>query len=116
MLTGSGLMMLGVFAKPLGIPSGFDTVPTLAAIVFVYLGYRASKKAKVAGELSAWSDAQRRKRFGAMVVACAVACIAMPLVFPFTGLTLPFGQLVAVSTVSFIICIGALWWGMKTRT
>ena len=116
MLTGSVLMMLGVFAKPLGIPSGFDTIPFLGACVFFYLGYRAGKKAKAAGQIPTASDSQKRKRFSLMVASCAVACVAMPFLLPATGVALPFAELVVISVVPFFICIGAIWLGMKMRT
>ena len=116
LLIGSAFMMLGVFAKPLGIPSGLDSIPILIAIVLIYLGYRITKKAKETGQVPASSDSQRRKRFGLLVASSAVACIAMPFVLPSTGVALPFGTLVVISVVSFVLCIGAIWLGMKIKT
>ena len=49
MLTGSVLMLISIFAKPLGIPSDFENVLLLAAILFIFYGYRVSKKAKESG-------------------------------------------------------------------
>jgi hypothetical protein len=46
LLAGSILMLAGVLAKPLGVPSEFDGFPALAAIGFIYWGYRLSTKAK----------------------------------------------------------------------
>jgi hypothetical protein len=115
MLTGSAFMMIGVFAKPLGIPSDFDSIPPLVAVVFIYLGYRASKKAKAAGQIPASSDSGERKRFALMVASCALACIAAPFVLPSTGVTLPFWELVVISVAAFLLCIGAIWLGMKMR-
>ena len=116
MLTGSSLMLIGVFAKPLGIPSDFESVPILAAIVFIYLGYRVGRKAKESGQIPASSDSQRRKRFFLIIGSCAAACIATPFILPAAGVVLPFGTLVVISIVSFVLCIGAIWFGMKMRT
>ena len=55
----SALMLIGVFAKPLGIPSDFESVPILASIVFIYLGYRVSRKAKESGQIPASSNSQK---------------------------------------------------------
>jgi hypothetical protein len=118
MLTGCAFMMLGVFANPLGIPSGFGSVPTLIGIVLVYLAYRISKKAKAAGQTPLFptpSETQKRKKFGLMIGSCALVSIAAPFWLPYTGVTLPFGELVIISVSSFFICIGAVWLGMKMR-
>jgi len=114
-LIGSALMLAGVFAKPLGIPTSLEGVPILAALVFIYLGYRVSKKAVQSGQVTPLSEVQRRKRFFLMAGACAVACVAMPFVMPLTGVSLPFGQMAVVSVISYGVCLGAMWMGLKMR-
>jgi hypothetical protein len=116
MLTGSTLMLAGVFAKPLGITSDFESGPILMAVVLIYLGYRASKQAKAAGQIPPVSGMDRRKRFLLMVGSCALACIAMPFVLPATGVALPFSTLIMISVVSFLICTGAIWLGVRIKT
>ena len=110
--------MLGLFAKPLGIPLGLGAVPTLVGIIFVYLACRINKKAKTGGEplFPAPTVAQKRKRLGLMVVSCGAVSITAPFWLPYTGVTLPFTELVVISIVSFFICLGAVWLGMKMRT
>ena len=115
MLAGSALILVGVFARPLGIPSDFDSVPILAAVVLIYLGYRASKQAKTSGQIAPLSEVQRRKRFLLAVGSCAVACIATPFILPATGVKLPFRELAVIGIISFLLCVGAIWLGMKMK-
>jgi threonine/homoserine/homoserine lactone efflux protein len=114
-LIGSALMLTGVFAKPLGIPTSLEGVPILAALVLIYLGYRVSKKAVQSGQVTPLSEVQRRKRFFLMAVVCAVACVAMPFVMPLTGVSLPFGQMAVVSVISYGLCLGAMWMGLRMK-
>jgi asparagine N-glycosylation enzyme membrane subunit Stt3 len=119
MLIGCAFMMLGVFAKPLSIPSSFEVIPNLIGIVFFFLAYRVSKKAKTTGQtplFPAPSESQKRKKLGLMLVSGAVVCIAAPFWLPSTGVSLPFGELVIISILSFFIGVGAVWLGMKMRT
>lgn len=116
MLAASVFMLAGVFSKPLGIPSDFESVPILIAIVLIYLGYRTGKKAKAAGQLPAVSESQKRKQLSLMVVSCAAMCVAMPFVMPLAGLRLPFAELVIISIVSFFLCLGAFWLGSRMKT
>ena len=117
-LSYSILMLVGVFAKPLGIPSDWDSLPILAAIVCFYLWYRLTKKAKDSGQTAptAPPEGQKRKRAVGMIGAAAIACAAGPFVLPATGVTLPFGVLVAISLVSFLFFIGLIWLSLKVRT
>ena len=114
-LVGSTLMLAGVFAKPLGIPSDFEVVPTLIAVVFFYLGYRASKKTKTAGEIPAASVTQKQKKFRVMVIACAFACATSPFVLPYSGVILPFWELVLLSFISFFMIVGIIWLTMRLK-
>src|SRR5262245_17520643 len=93
-LSGSLLMLVGVFARPLGIPTSFEGVPILVALVLIFWGYRVSKKAIESGQVTPLSDVQKRKRFILMACVCAVACVAMPFLMPMTGVSLPFAQMV----------------------
>jgi threonine/homoserine/homoserine lactone efflux protein len=114
-LTGSALMLAGVFAKSLGIPSDFEIVPSIVAVVFFYLGYRVSKKAKTAGEIPAASISQKQKKFRVMVIACAFACATSPFVLPYSGVVLPFWELVLLSVISFFMCVGIIWLTMRLK-
>lgn len=114
-LIGSVLMLAGVFAKPLGIPTSFEGVPILVALVLIFWGYRVSKKAVESGQVTPLSEIQKRKRFILMAGVCAVACVAMPFLMPMTGVSLPFAEMVVVSVFSYAICLGAMWMGMKMR-
>jgi hypothetical protein len=116
MLIGSTFILLNVFARPLGIPRGYDCIPTLLAVVFIYLGYRASKKAKATGQIPEQSDVQKRTRFSVMVVTLGATCVTMPFVMPWTtGVALPFGEWVVISIFTFFMCIGILWLTMKMK-
>ena len=119
MQIGCAFMLLGVFAKPLGIPSDFEAVPTLIGIIFIYLAYRISKKAKASGQaplFPAPSQSQKRKRLVLMIFLGAVVCISAPFWLPYTGVTLPFSELLIISISSFFVGAGAVWLGMKMRT
>jgi hypothetical protein len=114
-ITGSALMLAGVFAKPLGIPFDFEIVPSIAAVVFFSLGYRVSKKAKTAGEIPAASVSQKQKKFRVLVIACAFACATSPFVLPYSGVVLPFWELVMLSVISFFMCVGIIWLTMRLK-
>jgi len=114
-LTGSALMLAGVFAKPLGIPSAFEMVPTLVAVVFIYPGYRASMQAKTAGEIPAASVSQKQKKFWVMVITGAFTCAACPFVLPYSGVVLPFWELVLLSVLSFFMLVGIVWLAMRLQ-
>ena len=114
-ITGSALMLAGVFAKPLGIPSDLEIVPSIVAVVFFYLGYRVSKRAKTAGEIPTASATQKQKKFRVLVASYAAACVTMPFVMPFTGVALPFGELVVFSIITFFMCIGITWMTMRLQ-
>ena len=113
MFAGSVFLMLGVFAKPMGVSSDFDSIFSLIAIIFIYFGYRTSQKAKAAGQMPSLSDSKKRKRFVLIAVPCAMACIAFPFIAPSLGVSLPFGELIVISIISFFISMGAMWFGMK---
>ena len=119
MLTGCTFMLLGVFAKPLGIPSDFEAIPTLIGVVFIYLAYRISKKSKAAGQTPLFptpSEAQKWRKLRWTIITCAAVTIAAPFWLPYTGVTLPFGELVIISISSFFVCIGGVWLGMRMKT
>jgi hypothetical protein len=46
MVIGATLMLLEVFATPLGIPSDFKSIPLLLGVIFIYFGFRANQKPK----------------------------------------------------------------------
>jgi len=116
MLTACAFMMVGVFGKPLGIPSDFESIPILVAIIFIYFHSRVRKKAKAAGRIPTASESQKRKLFVLAVALCALVCVTAPFVLPSTGVTLPFAEQVIISVVTFFICVLAIWFGMKSRT
>jgi len=106
---GSALIWIGLFARPLGIPPDFEEVPFLAGMGFFYLGYRAGKKARAAGEIPAATDSQKQKKFRIMLITCAVGCAATPLLLPYMGVAFPFLEAVIVSVISFFMLAGAMW-------
>ena len=74
-----------------------------------------SKKAKAAGQIPAASDSQKQKRFWVFVASYGAACITMPFVLPYTGVTLPFGELVVLSVITFVMCIGITWLTLRLK-
>jgi len=115
MFIGAILFWIGMFAKPLGIPGDFDFIPLFAAPLVLYLGLRANRKARIAGQIPATTNTQKRKQFVLVVITCAIGCSIMPFVLPATGVQLPFRELVIISLLSFVITIGAFWFGQKMR-
>ncbi len=107
------LVLLGVFARPLGLSELSGLLIFLMAMVFLLLGYREVLKARESGQLPAPTEHQQTRRFWLLVGTDGLACIALPFVLRFTGLNLPLSQRIIISAVAFIICVGVSWFGTR---
>ena len=114
-LIGSGLMLAGVFARPLGIPSEFELIPGVAGVVCLFLAVVMKRKAMAAGLVRAPSEAAKRKYFWLFSVVVVCTCLSGPLILPFTGVRLPFWELVVVSIVTFVMMTAILWCGLMMK-
>ncbi len=112
-LTGSIFLMLDVFAKPLGIPSDFEIILLLVAIGFICLGYRGIRKAKKDERIPTLSGSQKRKKFVLLAACSGAACVAYPFMAPSLGVSLPFDEAIVISVISFVFCMGCIWFGLK---
>jgi hypothetical protein len=112
-LMGCGLLLVGVFAKPLGISSSFEIAIELMALVILVWGVFTVVKAKKAGEIPAMSTSQKQKKFWMLVAVYAASSVPMPFLLPLTGVSLPFSELVVLSIITFFLCIGITWLTMK---
>ncbi|MCX6353455.1 MAG: hypothetical protein NTZ78_00960 [Candidatus Aureabacteria bacterium] len=64
--------------------------------------------------LTKLTDPQRRKIISSALAVCVVACIAMPLLLPYTGLNLGGNTRAEIAVISFVVCVGAIWLFVKT--
>jgi len=115
-IAASSLMLITVFAKPLGIPSELEMLPMVAGAVCLLALMRATAKAKAAGEIPQMSEAQTKKWLVFAVAVVAVACVAGPFVMPSTGVRLPFHVWVVISIFTFVLSTAAVWLGLRMRT
>lgn len=114
-LTASVLMMITVFAKPLGIPVSLEGIPMLGAVLCIYFSLRLIKKAKAVGQLPPLPDAQRRKQFIIMALTLLAASASGPFWMPLSGFKFSLGTMVIISIITFVVSMGALWLGFKMR-
>jgi FtsH-binding integral membrane protein len=106
---GSVLFMVWFFQKPLGLPESAATILMLAAIVCMLVFFRLRRRAKAqAADIppDASAGPRRAKRLWLVIAVMAVSCAASPFIMPYTGTTLPFPQLVIISAVTFVLCVG----------
>ena len=112
-LTGSLMMMAGVFAKPLGIPKELEALPNLPGVLFFYWGYRIAMKAKATGEIPRPTDTKRWFILWVFVTGCATVAIAFPFFATYLGIHLPLPWLAGIAFLSFLIAVTTFWIGMK---
>jgi hypothetical protein len=118
MIVASLLMLVGVFAKPLGIPSNLEMLPMLGAGVCFLVLIRLAKKAKAAGQLPVLPESQKKKRFAFVVTVLAMTCISGPFVLPSTGVKASFQVWVWISVATFVFCTTLVWlvlWGQTSK-
>ena len=112
---GLGLVLVGVFAKPLHIPFDLVMILDLAGISLLIWALVAVIKAKAAGKIPITSPSQKQKKFWILVAAYGVACIIAPFLLPFTGVSLPFDELLVLSVITFFICTGITYLTVKAQ-
>jgi hypothetical protein len=112
---GSGLLLLGIFAKPLGIPSDFEIIIELVALIVLSWGVVGIIKAKKAGQIPTISASKKRSKFWILVATYSVACLSMPFLLPLTGVSLPFDKLLVLSVITFFICVGITYFTIKLQ-
>src|ERR1700722_1688144 len=103
------LVLLGVFARPLGLSELAGLLIFLTAMVFLLLGYREVLRARDSGQLPARTAHQQIRRFWLLVGTDGLACVGMPFVLRFTSLNLPLSQRIIISVIAFTICVGVSW-------
>jgi high-affinity Fe2+/Pb2+ permease len=101
-LIGAGCMFASLFQKPLGLPdwTGF-VLPVLGALL-VWCGVWLLRRAKKRGDTSIVppTPQQYQKRMRLSLVLVVLASLTSPFYLPYTGVTLPFPQLVICALVS----------------
>jgi hypothetical protein len=107
------LLVVGVFARGLGLSEMTGLLIFLLAMVLLLLGYREVIKARDSGQLPTPTEHQLSRRFWLLVGSHGLACVVMPFLLPFTGLNLPMVQRVIISAVTFLICALATWFGIR---
>jgi hypothetical protein len=87
MIAASGCVLLTVFAKPLGIPDPWSFLPMAAALVLLYLFFRADKKLKRerAGQPRPPAPLEiRRRNFWIIAAALLAGSISSLFFLPYT--------------------------------
>ncbi len=104
-LTGAILMIASVFHKPLGLPDSLGGILMIAAVFCFLISTRMLKRAKVQVDLP--SDApvpsKQPKRLWLIILSMAVGCGIFSFTAKYTGLGLPFSEIVIISVVSFTV-------------
>jgi cobalamin synthase len=104
------LQMVVVFHTSLGISDTLSDVLQVIALGgwagFFIIHYRRRKSAASAGKpVSVATPAQQRRNTWLFVMIVVLCTLSSPLWTPYTGVVLPFPQMVAVSVVSCLSCL-----------
>ncbi len=75
----------------------------LICVVTLLFVQRRAKKRRDPGFIPATPSKNRRYTWLLLIVLFC-SCLTYPFILPYTGITLPFGQLVLISAVTFIMC------------
>ncbi|MFL6521532.1 MAG: hypothetical protein ACJ8NS_15035 [Chthoniobacterales bacterium] len=114
---GAVCILTNLAQKPLGLPdwTGF-VLPVLGAL-FTWGAVRVLRRAKKRGDIAPVAPTlqQYNRRLALMVVLVAVTSLASPFYLPYTGITLPFPQLVICAIISCAICVAIVVIGMRRQ-
>jgi len=105
------LQMLVVFHRPIGISETLSDIFQIIALVcwvsFFVIHARRRKAATAAGvPIVVATPAQQKRITWLFVIIFVVGTLSSPFWLPYTGVLLPFRQMVVVSFISCIICLG----------
>ena len=115
MLFGAGCIFATILQKPLGLPDWAGFVLQLTGGLFILMAVWLPRRAMKRGDLPVvpLTPQQYKKRQRLVLMMIVVGSLTSPFYLPYTGVTLPFYQLVICSLVSGTVCVGAVLWSMR---
>jgi FtsH-binding integral membrane protein len=104
-LIGGVFGCLGLFHSTLGLPEWTQIPFGLVFLICVWTVVWLQRRAKRRGDPTfvPATPAQNRRQMWLLLVVLLVSCVASPFFLPYTGITSPFGELVVISAVVFIV-------------
>jgi high-affinity Fe2+/Pb2+ permease len=104
---GCGCMLSNILQKPLGLPDWTGFVLPIVGAGLVWLGVIVLRRAKASGQLQTAQPTQQqyRHRFWLAIVLVVLAGLTLPFYAPYTGITLPFPQLVICAIISSALSV-----------
>jgi hypothetical protein len=114
-LAGAACMLVNLAQKPLGLPDWLGFALPALGILFVWSGVRVLRRARKRGDISppTLTVRQYNRRVALMLVLVAAASLTSPFYLPYTGITLPFPQLVISAIITCAVCITAVLVAMR---
>jgi hypothetical protein len=109
-LLGCASGLASVFEKPLGLPEWLGILLVFVAVFLVWLCNRLQRRAKERGDpsLTLLTLQEYQMRIRVLLILVVLASLASPFWLPYTGVALPFSQLVMISMVSCCICVASI--------
>ncbi len=109
-VVGAVIMFSNLLQEPLGWPRWTGPVLSIGGALLIWCGVWASRRAKKRGEISphplTLEQYNTRLRLG--LIAVVLASLTLPFYASYTGVTLPFPQLLICALVSCGLCIAIL--------
>src|SRR4051794_40541260 len=114
-LLGAACMFANVFQKPLGLPDWTGFVLPVLGVLLIWSAVWLLRRAKKRGDTSivAPTPEQFNKRMRLALVLVVLASLTSPFYLPYTGVTLPFFQLVICALVSCAVSVTAVLLSMR---
>ncbi len=96
---------LNIFHKPLGLPEWsewlFISLGLICAVTLLVVQRRAKRRRDPSFEPA--PPSQNRRQTWLLLIVVFFSCVTSPFILPYTGIVLPFWQLVIISAVSFVV-------------
>jgi hydrogenase/urease accessory protein HupE len=116
-VTSSILLLAGIFHGVFKLPQIAGSLMMLAAGICMYVGVRL-RQARLRNPTNPASDsppARPTNRIWMLIAIYAVTCALCPFVLPYSGLNVPFSELVIISVIPFIICLTVTFFSARRQ-
>lgn len=101
------LLLAGIFHGVFKLPQIAGSLMMLAGGICMFVGVRL-RQARLRNPAEAPYDSSPPRptsRIWMLIAIYAVTCALCPFMLPYSGLHLPFSELVVISVITFIICV-----------
>jgi hypothetical protein len=112
----SGLVLLGVFHRRVGMPGYSDSICFVAAFLCFVLVFRLQRRRRLRCASGAADEPPvEKRRVWLLIIFVVLVSLSGPFWLPYTGLSLPFPQLLLVAISTCVFSVIAVLIGVKLR-